>query len=118
MDNILIFADTKEELERITKLILEKLHKHNLSLKANKCEFCKNKDKHLGIIIEEGKIVMDSIKLGEIRDWPTLAIMKQTWSFLGFKNFYQKFISHYLDLTQPLNNLTKKDKKFKWTTKC
>ena len=39
-------------------------------------------------------------------------------SFLGFGNFYQKFISHYLDLAKPLTNLTKKDRKFKWTEGC
>jgi Reverse transcriptase (RNA-dependent DNA polymerase) len=40
MDDILIFANMKEELERITKLVLEKLQKHNLFLKAKKCELC------------------------------------------------------------------------------
>jgi Reverse transcriptase (RNA-dependent DNA polymerase) len=44
MDDILIFADTKEELERITKLVLEKLREHDLFLKAKKCEFCQNEN--------------------------------------------------------------------------
>jgi Reverse transcriptase (RNA-dependent DNA polymerase) len=42
MDDILIFADMKEELEWITKLVLEKLQEHDLFLKAKKCEFCLN----------------------------------------------------------------------------
>jgi Reverse transcriptase (RNA-dependent DNA polymerase) len=116
MDNILIFANTKEELKRITKQVLEKLREHDLFLKAKKCKFCKTKIKYLGVIIEQGRIAMDSIKLGGIRDWPTPTTVKQVWSFLGFGNFYQKFISHYSDLAQPLNYLTKKDKKFEWTT--
>jgi RNase H-like domain found in reverse transcriptase len=70
------------------------------------------------MIIEEGKISMDTVKLGEIRDWPVSTTLKQTQSFLGFGNFYQKFISHYSELAQPLNDLTKKDKKFEWTTDC
>ena len=44
--------------------------------------------------------------------------VKEIRSFLGFGNFYQKFISHYSDITRPLNNLTKKDKKFEWTHDC
>ena len=44
--------------------------------------------------------------------------MKQVRSFLGFGNFYQKFISHYSDLAKPLTNLTKKDRKFEWTKDC
>ena len=77
MDDILIFAMTKEELERITKIVLEKLRQHNLFLKAKKCEFCKTKVKYLGMIVEEGKISMDSVKLGGIRDWPTPTMVKQ-----------------------------------------
>ena len=118
MDDILIFAKTKEELERITKMVLAKLRKHDLFLKAKKCEFCKLKIEYLGMIIEEGKISMDPIKLAGIRDWPTPSTEKQVRSFLGFGNFYQKFISHYSDIAKPLNDLTKKDKKFEWNNKC
>jgi RNase H-like domain found in reverse transcriptase len=70
------------------------------------------------MIIEEGKISMDAVKLGGIRDWPVPTTLKQTQSFLGFGNFYQKFIFNYSELAQPLNDLTKKDKKFEWTTDC
>ena len=70
------------------------------------------------MIIEEGRISMDPVKLGGIRDWPTPTTVKQVRSFLGFGNFYRKFISHYSDLARPLNNLTKKDWKFEWTPEC
>jgi Reverse transcriptase (RNA-dependent DNA polymerase) len=88
MDDILIFANTKEELERITKLVLEKLQEHDLFLKAKKCEFCQTRIKYLGMIIEEGKISMDAVKLGGIKNWPIPTTLKQTRSFLGFGNFY------------------------------
>ena len=54
MDDILISAKTKEELERITKMVLAKLREHNLFLKAKKWEFCKQKIKYLGMVIKEG----------------------------------------------------------------
>jgi RNase H-like domain found in reverse transcriptase/Reverse transcriptase (RNA-dependent DNA polymerase)/Integrase zinc binding domain/Chromo (CHRromatin Organisation MOdifier) domain len=118
MDDILIFADTKEELEQITKLVLEELREHDLFLKAKKCEFCQTRIEYLGMIIKEGRISMDAVKLGGIRDWPIPTTLKQTRSFLGFGNFYRKFISHYSELARPLNDLTKKEKKFEWTTEC
>jgi hypothetical protein len=40
------------------------------------------------MIIEEGKISMDAVKLGGIRDWPVFTMLKQIQSFLGFGNFY------------------------------
>ena len=44
--------------------------------------------------------------------------VKQVWSFLGFGNFYRKFIGHYADIAWPLNNLTKKDLTWNWTDTC
>ena len=99
-------------------MVLEKLWENDLFLKAKKCKFYKMKIEYLGMIIKEGRISMDPVKLGGIRDWPTPTTVKQIQSFLGFGNFYRKFISHYSNLAQPLNDLMKKDKKFKWTTKC
>ena len=73
------------------------------------------KIEYLGMIIEEGQITMDPIKVAGIRDWPTPTTVKQARLFLGFGNFYRKFIFHYSDIAKPLNNLTKKDRKFEWT---
>ena len=88
MDDILIFAKTKEEHRWITKLVLEKLGENDLFLKAKKCKFEKTKTEYLGMIIEEGQISMDPIKLAGIREWPTPTTVKQVRSFLGFGNFY------------------------------
>jgi hypothetical protein len=118
MDDILIFANTKDKLDRITELVLEKLQEHDLFLQAKRCEFCQTRIKYIGMIIKEEKITMDSVKLRGIRDWPVSTTLKQTQLFLGFGNFYQKFIFYYSDLAQPLNDLMKKDKKFEWSNDC
>src|SRR5271155_5076744 len=70
------------------------------------------------MIIEEGKITMDPVKLGGIRDWPIPTTVEQVRSFLWVGNFYRQFIHHFSELARPLNDLTKKDRKFKWTDKC
>ena len=88
MDDILIFAETKEELKRITKMVLTKLQEHDLFLKAKKCQFCKQKIEYLGMVIEEGQISMDPIKLAGIQNWPIPSTVKQVRSFLGFGNLY------------------------------
>src|SRR5271169_4930219 len=67
------------------------------------------------MIIEEGKISMDPTKLRGIRDWPIPTTVKQVRAFLGFGNFYRRFIKKFPDLARPLNNLLKKDVKFEWT---
>ena len=61
---------------------------------------------------------MDAAKLAGIKTWPAPKTVKQTRSFLGFCNFYRKFIGHYAEISRPLTNLTKKDIKFEWTNEC
>jgi len=66
------------------------------------------------MIIEEGKISMDPTKLKGIRDWPVPKTVKQVRSFLGFGNFYRRFIRRYSDIAKPLNTLLQKNKGFIW----
>ena len=118
MDDILIHARTKEDLERKTKWVLEWLKEHNLYLKPEKCKFEQTEVEFLGMIISENTIRMDPIKLAGIRDWPSPTTVKQTRSFLGFGNYYWRFISRFAEIAQPLHDLTKKNKIWNWTNEC
>ena len=115
MDDILIFAKTKEDLEKYTKEVLKILQKNDLYLKPEKCEFEQTKVKYLGFVIEEGQVTMDPIKVQGITEWPAPQNIKQLRSFLGFGNFYRKFIRKYADIARPLNELLRKDTPFIWT---
>ena len=118
MDDIFIFAPDETTLTKHTKRVLAHLHNHDLFLKPAKCEFNKTKVEYLGMVIEEGKISMDSGKLKGIQDWPAPPSVTQTRGFLGFGNFYRWFIHGFSELAKPLNDLLKKDKKFNWTLDC
>ena len=50
------------------------------------------------MIISENTIRMDPISLAGIRDWPSPTTVKQTRSFLGFGNYYQRFISGFAEI--------------------
>jgi RNase H-like domain found in reverse transcriptase len=73
---------------------------------------------YLGLIIQEGKLSMDPVKLSEIRDWPTPTTVKQVRGFIGFANFYRRFIKKFSELVLLLNNLLRKDAKFDWNDQC
>jgi hypothetical protein len=118
MDDIFIFAPDETTLMENTKKVLTRLQKNDLFLKPAKCEFNKTKVEYLGLVIEEGKISMDPGKLKGIQDWPVPTTVKQVRGFLGFGNFYRRFIWRFSDLAKPLNDLLKKDKKFEWTNDC
>ena len=61
----------------------------------------------LGMIIGQGQIAMDPVKLTTIRDWKPPASVKGIRSFLGFANFYRKFIPNFSHVVTPLNLLEK-----------
>ena len=88
MDDVLGFSKTINGLKKIERIVLEKAQEHNLFFKAKKCEFRKLKIKYLGLVVQEGKLAMDSAKLQGILEWPTPKTIKEVQSFLGFGNFY------------------------------
>jgi hypothetical protein len=61
---------------------------------------------------------MDPVKLKAIQDWPLPKTVKDTQKFLGFCNFYRRFVKDYSHIARPLFNLTKKGNLWNWTMEC
>ena len=66
------------------------------------------KIEYLGYIIIESKIKMDLIKISVIKEWPTPKNVFKVQLFLGFANFYRRFIEKYFEIAANLINLIKK----------
>jgi len=92
LNNILIHTKTMEEHCHITRLVLERLCKHKLFLRHDKCEFECTQIKYLGLVVTHGLITMDPIKVAGVTEWPVPKTKKEVQSFLGFANFYRRFI--------------------------
>ena len=70
------------------KMVLQRLQGNDLYLKPKKCKFNKTTMEYLGLIIKEGQLSMDPVKLKGISEWPVPTTVKQVRAFLGFGNFY------------------------------
>ena len=57
---------------------------------------------------------MDPVKIARVAEWPTPSNKKEVQSFLGFTNFYRRFIQGFLDLARPMFDLTWKDSTWRW----
>src|SRR5882762_9164158 len=100
LDDILIFHDSLLTL---------------LYLTPEKCSFDKTSIEYLGVIIADGQVRMDPAKVAGITQWPVPTTVKETQAFLGFCNFYRRFIANYSAIARPLFDLTLKDTAFQWT---
>ncbi|CDO76040.1 hypothetical protein BN946_scf184891.g3 [Trametes cinnabarina] len=118
MDDILLFSDNLDDMHKHTTQVLQHLQENDLYLKGEKCEFDKQEVEFLGAIVRPGEIAMDPVKLEGLKEWQTPTTVKQVQSFLGFANFYRRFIRGYADIAKPLNNLTQKDTPWEWTKEC
>lgn len=115
LDNILVYSKNKEEHVEHIKKVLEKLKQANLLLKPEKCEFYQKEVKFLGFLIGQSGVQMDLAKVEAVLTWPEPTTVKELQSFLGFANFYRRFIKRYSKVAQLLTELTKKDQAYKWT---
>jgi len=92
LDDILIFTETEEEHEQAVWRVLEVLAEHKLFLHPEKCEFHWKRIEYLGLVISENKVEMDPVKVARVRNWPTLENRTDVQAFIGFVNFYRRFI--------------------------
>jgi hypothetical protein len=90
----------------------------DLYLRPEKCSFNQVAVEYLGLIISEGEIRMDPVKLKAIKDWPTPKTVKDIQKFLGFCNFYRRFVQDYSQVARPLFDLTRKTSPWNWSQAC
>lgn len=109
LDDILIFSRSQEEHDQHVRLVLERLRQAGLYANAKKCEFDKSEVEYLGYLLGVDGIKMHPRKLDTIAEWPVPRSVKDIQSFLGFTNFYRRFIDGYAKIVVPLNALTRKD---------
>ncbi|RFN44864.1 pol polyprotein [Fusarium flagelliforme] len=118
LDDILIFLDNEEEHREYVHKVLKVLQDANLLVEPEKSYFYVKKVDFLGHTILLGEIRMDRKKISAVRDWPIPTTVKEVQSFLGFANYYRRFIKDFSKIANPLTELTKKDTKFIWHDKA
>lgn len=109
MDDILVGGQMEQEAKDNLQEAINICDNKDLPLALKKAQILKKQVKYLGMLVSKGMIEMDPEKLKGIQEWPIPKNLKEVQSFLGFANFYRKFIANYADLSQPLDELKKKD---------
>ncbi|KAL0202703.1 hypothetical protein M9458_000721, partial [Cirrhinus mrigala] len=94
IDDILIYSSSYAEH-------VQHVRAHQLYAKEEKCEFHQEKIAFLGYIISpEG--------VNAVRNWPRPTTLKELQRFLGFANFYRRFIRGFSTVAAPLSSMIKR----------
>jgi len=115
LDNILIFTKMKEKHTQAVRRVLQVLKENKLFLRLEKCEFYKQQIEYLGLVISENEVSMDPVKVAGVREWPTPENKTDVQAFLGFVNFYWRFIRDFSAKARPLFDLIRSEQVWTWS---
>jgi hypothetical protein len=118
LDDILIFSDTLEEHKKHVHEVFRALEDASLLVEPEKCSFHTQEVTFLGHLIRPNEIRMEPVKVQAVRDWKEPTNVKETQAFIGFANYYRRFIPKFGGIGGPLTALTRKDVTFEWTPEC
>jgi len=114
LDDVLIYSDNLEQHQKDVAAIIRAIRQQGMKLKPSKCEFHQRETEHLGFIINNEGVKVDPIKTAAIWDWKARTNKKGIQEFMGFCNFYRRFINGFSRTAKPLYDRTKKDVVWEW----
>ena len=104
IDDILIYSAT---CAKHVSLVLGRLLEHDLYIKAEKCLFFQQSVSFLGYRISTSGVEMESDRISAMCNWPTPTTVKEVQRFLGFANYYRRFIWGFGQVAAPITSLLK-----------
>lgn len=114
IDDIIVWASTKEEHDKRLKSLLDKAREVGIKFNREKCEFCVQEVTYLGHTFSAQGMHIDNNKLKAIIEMPKPADRSALERFIGMVNYLSKFIPHYSELVYPLRSLLKKGVEWTW----
>jgi len=114
VDDMMVGTTTEEGHDEIVEEVLRRLEENDLYVKPEKCVWKVQKVPFLEVIMGEGRVEMEEDKVGGVLKWPTPQCVRDVRKFLGLANYYRHFIKDFAKVVLPMNQLTRKDEKWKW----
>ena len=118
LDDILIYSKIRKEHVQHVREVLIKLRNADLQVDIEKCEFHVQETAFLGVLLSIDGLRINPDKVQVVKDWPRPTTVKQVQAFVGFCNFYRRFVKDFSQIVRPLTRLTQKDTPFQWGNAC
>ena len=82
------------------------------------CVFGAESVKFPGYVVSGFSLAPDEEKVAAVKNWPVPRTVSEIRRFLGFANFFRRFIKNYSDVARPLEELTGRHTRFTWSPSC
>ena len=105
----------EDHIERLDE-VFTCMKQAGLKCKPSKCEILRDSIKYLGHLVDKHGVRPDPEAVEAVLTWKAPRTHTQLISFLGFANYYRKFVKGYADKIYPMQQLMRnKGKKLTWT---
>lgn len=118
VDDVCLWSSRESEHIALIRRVLRQLIRCNIKLKPEKCKFLQNHIRYLGYKISKKGLEVDERKTMCIEKYPVPKNLKELQRFIGFVNFYRKYIPEFSRIALPLYKLCKKDVPYAWNEKA
>jgi len=110
IDDIIIYGDSKREHDQNLFTVLKRLKEAGLKVSRSKFVFREESVTFLGHVVSGNGLSTDPKKIEVLDKWPRPKNMKELNSFLGFVNYYRKFVPNFSHIIKPLEKISIKAK--------
>lgn len=107
LDDIVIYSTIVEEHANDVRKVLDRLRRFSLYVKLSKCFFSTQEIPLLGFIVSVKGVSMDMRRVKTITEWPPPDSYLEIQVFVGFANFYRRFIFRFSVVIAPMTDLLK-----------
>ena len=105
LDDLIIYSsDFQSHLQHLEN-VFQRLGKHGLKLRLDKCRLLQKEVKFLGHVVDERGVRPDADKIAAVRDWAPPSTVREVRAFLGLAGYYRRFVPSFAAIARPLNNL-------------
>lgn len=110
LDDVIVMGHSFEHLLENLSAVAKILNANNLTVSKKKTSNVLARIRILGHIVDEKGVHTDQRKIKSIIKWKKPNTGKELQRFLGFVNWYRRFIKNYAELSCPLYEISKKHK--------
>ena len=104
--DMLIYSTMMQEHFELLEKVFTHLRKYEFYCKLKKCSFLQWTTTFLGFNITPAGLKIIDVKVRSLKEWLKPSTIQRVQSFLGFVQFFDKFIKGFSKIVKPLHALT------------
>ena len=86
---------------------MDVLRRHGLFANLKKCRFHKDEVCFLGYVVSAQGVRIEDEQIKAVKNWPEPTSVRDIQVFIGFANFYRRFIRGFSRIAAPLTSMLK-----------